>query len=116
MSQLRLNDLRAAFLPHESILLEKKGVTLRCEGILNPSLESWIPPGACLVMIILGPKLVWKNDSIATAASHSVLSARHGFLDLISTVRNSVAVLNARSYLIGLHPQVDAKDDASELL
>lgn len=70
-------------------------------------------------MALFGLSFVWKNDRSVTASSHSVLSARHRFLDLICTMRNSVALLNANSYGLiekDLDPQVNTKDEISELL
>lgn len=71
------------------------------------------------MMALLGLWFVWKNNRTVAASFHSVLSARHRFLDLIYTMRNSAALLNANSYGLtekDFDPQVNAKDETPELL
>lgn len=71
------------------------------------------------MMALFSLSFVWKNNRTVTASSHSVLSARRGFLDLSCTMRNSGALMNANSYGLiekDLDPQVNAKDETSELL
>lgn len=71
------------------------------------------------MMALFGLSFVWKNNRTVTVFPHSVLSASRRLLDLICTMRNSVALLKANSYGLiekDLDPQVNAKDETSELL